>query len=300
MRKIKTRIAWLVLLLLSVTLMGCHKGTASQMLDRVTGQAGPSIETSNLEPSNLKVHFMDVGQGDSILLQTHNKTMLIDAGTRSSSDKLIKDLKKLGVEKLDVVVATHPHEDHIGGMPSVFKEFRVGKVYAPNASANTKIFQQFVEGVQSQGLKFTQIKRGTIIDFDKGIQVKAVGPVGDTYEDYNNASAVIKVTTGKISYLFTGDAEASSEKQMIDTGDDLSATVLKVGHHGSDTSTSDEFLKAVNPKVCVISVGKDNKYNHPSKSTTEKLLKKDVYRTDISGIITVATDGENISVETER
>lgn len=300
MRKLKKLVLTLTLFSLSLMLISCHKGTASQMLDRVTGQAGPSIKTSNSEPSNLKVHFMDVGQGDSILLQTYKKTMLIDAGPKSSSEKLIKDLKKLGVEKIDVVVATHPHEDHIGGMPSVFKEFKVGKVYAPNASANTKIFQQFVEGVQSQGLKFTQIKRGTEIDFDDGILVKAVGPVGDTYDDYNNASAVIKVINGKTSYLFTGDAEAKSEKEMIVTGDDLSATILKVGHHGSDTSTSDEFLEAVNPKVCVMSVGKDNKYNHPSKSTTKKLVKKDVYRTDISGIITIATDGENVSIETER
>ncbi|NFM31743.1 MBL fold metallo-hydrolase [Clostridium botulinum] len=254
-------------------------------------QSSNAVNTSN-KSNELKVHYIDVGQGDSILVQTKDKNILIDAGTRKSSDNLINYLKKQHIKKLDYVIATHPHEDHIGGMPKVIDEFEISNFYAPKKTANTKIFKDMILQLKKKNLKINIAKKG--ISLDSSLDFLA--PVKDNYENTNDSSAVVKLTHGNTKFLFTGDAEKTSEKDILNSNEDLSSNVLKVGHHGSHSSSSKEFLDKINPKIAIISCGKNNDYGHPHKETMKELKKRniEVYRTDIDGTILLTSDGENI------
>ncbi|ENK0839544.1 MBL fold metallo-hydrolase [Clostridium botulinum] len=258
-------------------------------------QSSNAINTSN-KSNELKVHYIDVGQGDSILVQTKDKNILIDSGTRKSSDNLINYLKKQHIKKLDYVIATHPHEDHIGGMPKVIDEFEIGNFYAPKKTANTKIFKDMILQLKKKNLKINVAKKGISLDLSNDSSLDFLAPVKDNYENTNDYSAVIKLTHGNAKFLFTGDAEKASEKDILNSNVDLSSNVLKVGHHGSHSSSSKEFLDKVNPKMAIISCGKNNDYGHPHKETMKELNKRniEVYRTDIDGNILLTSDGENI------
>ena len=232
-------------------------------------------------------HYIDVGQGDASLIELSNgEVMLIDAGIASSSQKIIEYIKSLGYDRIDYVIATHPHADHIGGMAEVIKAFDIGTIYMPKAVSTSKTYVKTG-------------KAGVSVLQDENLTIDMLAPNQDKYSSLNNYSIVLKITYGNTSFLYTGDAEELSEKEI--TGD-VKADVLKVGHHGSDSSSSDEFLKRVNPKYAIISVGKDNSYDHPSSSTIHKLEKYTnyIYRTDLNGTITVTSDGENIDVKVEK
>ncbi|WP_251861230.1 ComEC/Rec2 family competence protein [Clostridium sp. Marseille-Q2269] len=253
-----------------------------------------SISTNNT--SELKVHYINVGQGDSILIQTKNENILIDAGTRKDSHSVIDYLKKQNIKKLDYVIATHPHEDHIGGMPKVIDEFEIKNFYAPKKTTNTKIFKDMILGLKKKNLKINVAKAGVSLNLSNNVILNFLAPVKNNYNNLNDYSAVVKIIDGNTKFLFTGDAEKNSEKDMLNSNADLSSDVLKIGHHGSHSSSSKEFLDKVDPKIAIISCGKNNDYGHPHKETMKELQKRNIkiYRTDIDDNIVLTSDGKNI------
>ena len=258
-------------------------------------------ETVAITPGeDLKVHFLDVGQGDSIFIELPtNETILIDASIKDASNKIINYLREENVSKIDYVFATHPHSDHIGGMSAVIKAFDIGQIYMPKAVTTTKTYENLLLTIKDKNLKIKAAKAGnTIIDTDD-LKLVVLAPNQDSYESLNNYSIVLKLTYKEKSFLFMGDAETLSEKEI--TGD-IQADVLKVGHHGSRTSTSQAFLNKVNPSYAVISVGLNNDYKHPHQEVIDRLEKKNIkiYRTDQNGDIIFTTDGYNIDVKVEK
>lgn len=251
-------------------------------------------QLTNLQKNNLLVHYIDVGQGDCILVQVNGKNLLIDSGTGESKDKVVAYLRKQGVKKLDYVVATHPHEDHIGGMSNVIKNLQIGSFYAPKKTANTKVFEDMISALN--GKKIISAKAGVKLDMGENTTCEMLAPNSSSYEDINNYSAVIKLTYKNNKFLFMGDAQKLSEQEIISSNADLACDVLKVGHHGSSTSTSKEFLDKASPKIAVISCGKNNQFGHPHKETITELKNKKIitYRTDIEGTIVLVSNGINI------
>jgi len=254
-------------------------------------------EVSKADGENLEVHFIDVGQGDAMLIKKGNQAMIIDAGKNVSGDLVVKYLKKQKVKNLEYVIGTHPHEDHIGGLDLVIDNFEIGKVIMPNAIATTKTFEDVLDSISKKGLKITKAKAGDVYDLN-GAKFTILAPNQDEYPNLNNYSIVVKLSYGANSFLFTGDAEKESEEEILAKDKrSLKADVLKVGHHGSVTSTLQEFLDAVNPNVAVISLGVDNPYGHPHKEVSERLESKNIkiYRTDLHGNIVAISDGKTIS-----
>lgn len=248
----------------------------------------------------LAVSYIDVGQADSILITTpDNKVMLIDAGNAADSDTVANYLKSRGISKIDVLIGTHPHEDHVGGMTTVVNNFDIEKIYMPKVTTTTQAFENLITAISDKGLSVTEPVPGTTFSLGDA-QFTILAPNNSSYEDLNNYSVVLRMTYGSNSFLFTGDAEGLSENEMLAGGYTLSADVLKVGHHGSNSSTSTAFLNAVNPKYAVISVGKGNDYGHPAQTTIDKLNSKGikVFRTDLSGTIIASSDGYNITFNT--
>ncbi|MGG7177076.1 ComEC/Rec2 family competence protein [Clostridium paraputrificum] len=250
----------------------------------------------------MKVHYINVGQGDSMLVQVNDKNMLIDCGPRSGKDELFNYLNELNIKKLDYVIATHPHEDHIGNMGDVVRKYEIGAFYAPKVEHTTKTFENMIEALQKKNLKINTIKAGTdSIDLGQGTRVSIFSPVKDEYKegskpDFNNYSPIMKIEFGSNSFLFTGDAEKEVESEVLANKSDVKADVLKFGHHGSSTSTSEEFFKAVNPSIGVISLAADNSYGHPHKETLKTIKDNNltVYRTDKDGDIVLVSDGTTI------
>ncbi len=253
---------------------------------------------STQSDGELCVSFLDVGQGDSIFIELPNdETMLIDAGENYHGEGIIEYINSRGHSKIDYLVATHPHADHIGSMAYIVRHMDIGSVYMPKVSANTKTFENLLESIDDKGLRIKSTQAGTQIIGESDLSIKAVAPVEIDKDDLNNCSIVLKLTYREVSYLFTGDAEKSELRQITDN---VTADVLKVGHHGSSTSTYKDFLKSVDPIIAVISCGEDNEYNHPHKGTM-KLLKSnncEIYRTDEQGTIIVSTDGTEINTTT--
>ena len=266
-----------IILLLSVILCaaaGCVSLSPVQPTQQNT------IQIPEDTPGLMKVNFIDVAQGDSILVQLPaGQNMLVDAGTRDTGIKVINYLKKAGIKKIDYLVVTHPHEDHIGGMAAVIRVFNVGGIYLPKATHTTKTYIDLLETIQSKGLKTTAAEAGIKIIDSGGLSVLVLAPKSAVYEDMNNYSVVIKLTYGEIGFLLTGDALAQSEKEMLAKGSGLKADVLKVGHHGSYSSSSQGFLNAVNPKYAVISVGAGNDYGYPHDAALRRLSGIGLYRT---------------------
>lgn len=244
---------------------------------------------------NLEVHFIDVGQADSILIKTGSDLMLIDAGNNDDSDLVVDYIKSQGINNLDYVIGTHPHEDHIGGLDVVIDSFEISKILMPKQKSTTKTFQDVLTSIQNKGLKVTTPKVGDTYNLGEA-KWTILAPNQEKYDETNNSSIVIKLEYGNNSFVFTGDAEEKSELEIIQTGS-LKADVLKLGHHGSSSSTSYDFLSRVNPKYAVISVGLNNSYGHPHKEVIELLNNEniEILRTDELGTIIFTSDGNNIS-----
>ena len=278
-----------ILLLLSMlfALTGCSVSEATQH--------GMAVDTIQTEDVLLRVDFLNVGQADCALLSTKGHYMVIDGGNNGDADTILSYLEGQGVEKLDAVVGTHPHEDHIGSLDAIINHFDVDAVYMPKIMHTSKTFEDVLDAVANKGLKIKSPSPGDTIDFN-GLEIEVLGPQRE-YKDFNNNSIVLKVNAGETAFLFTGDAEETAEKDILQAGYDLLADVLKVGHHGSSTSSSQAFLQAVKPKYVVISVGVGNSYHHPEEEALQRLqsIGAEIYRTDLQGNIVCTTDGKNIA-----
>lgn len=248
--------------------------------------------------SKLIVHFLDVGQGDSIFIELPNgKTMLVDAGENYHGQGIIDYVQTIGYQKLDYVVATHPHEDHIGSMPYIVRNFEIGSIYMPDVTANTATFESLLKAIKAKGLRVKNGRTGVHIIKDGELTADIIAPDKPDESNLNNSSIVLLLTFGNVSYLLTGDAET---KELNAIRADMHATVLKAGHHGSKTSTTQTLLKKISPSVTVISCGKNNDYGHPHAEVLKMLksVNSSVYRTDRDQTVIVATDGSSLTVST--
>lgn len=258
---------------------------------------------SSQEPSTTDgfvVHFIDVGQADAALLLCGGETMLIDGGNVDDSDLIYSYLTDQGVTHLDYVVCTHAHEDHVGGLPAAFACAEVDTVLCSVTEYDTRPFSNFLDAVERQGLSVSVPHHGDSFAFGDAV-CTVLGPINPTDEP-NNTSLVLHFQYGQTSFLFTGDAEYEVERDILDLGYDVRATVLKLGHHGSSTSSSYRFLDAVMPEYAVISCGVNNDYGHPHDEVMSRLAdaRITIYRTDEQGHIVCTSDGAAVRFETER
>ena len=255
-----------------------------------------ATETPTTSTGILKIHYIDVGQGASqLILAPNGKTMLIDGGNNDDEQRVVNYLKKQGVKKVDILIGTHPDADHIGGLDAVVDAFEIGSIYMPKVSSNTKTFESLLTSIANKSLKVTTAKAGINLSLDEQLIVNMIAPV-NIYDDTNDMSAVIKITFGSNSFLFTGDAEARSEHDLLANGANVKSDVLLVGHHGSNSSNSQSFLDAVDPAYAVIQVG-ENSYGHPTSNILKRLTDKKIkiYRNDEQGNIVFSSDGKKIT-----
>lgn len=255
-----------------------------------------SLHNKNTVTSDLKIYYLDVGQADSILISNNNHNMLIDAGNNEDGPKLVKYIKEeLNITKFDYVVGTHPHEDHIGGLDDIINNFEIENILLPEVTTTTKTFEDVLDCLANKNLDITI----PVIDstFKLGEADLSVIYTGTDDENLNNSSIILKMIFGNYSYLFTGDAEKEVEDSILRKN--INVDVLKVGHHGSSTSSSESFLNKVTPSYAIISVAKENSYNHPSKETIDRLKKytSNIYMTSELGTILLTSNGKTINID---
>lgn len=246
-----------------------------------------------------EVHFIDVGQGDAIYVSTPNKNLLVDGGRRNSG--VIDYLVALDIDTIHYIIGTHPHADHIGGLIGVYETFVVLEAIDPGVVHTTKTFNDYLTAIDESGAIFTVGKQEMEWQLSDDAYMYVLHPTNPSPRHLNDASIVARVVLGEISVMLTGDAEISSEEEMLASGQTLGSNILKVGHHGSRTSTSYDFLNAVNPEVSVIMVGEGNKYGHPHEEIIELLQDygTEIYRTDTHGSIIISSDGYVYTISTE-
>ena len=244
--------------------------------------------------NTLKIYYLDVCQADSILIDSNNEYMLIDGGNNNDGPLLVKYFQELGIKDIKYIVGTHPHEDHIGGIDEVINNFNINQIFIPDAITTTKTFEDLLDSIERKNLTFTVPTINNTYTLGE-TTIKIIYTGTDT-SDLNNSSIIIKLTYKKTSYLFTGDATNITEKKILNK--DIKSDVLKIGHHGSKYSSTENFIKKVNPKYAIISVGKGNKYGHPNIETINLLNKYNIktYRTDELGTILLTSDGNNIEI----
>lgn len=275
-----------VFLIFSIILTGC------------TVEVTTKAENIKEYKDKLIVHFIDVGQGDSTFIQFPNgETSLIDGGSRQYGERVVNYIKDLGIEKIDYLIATHPHEDHIGGLPEVVRNFKIGKVYMPNKTASTRIFEELLLEIDKKDLKINLAKAKDYIIDDEQLKYCILAPNRDDYAETNDFSVVTKIEYKNDSFIIAGDAEESSELDMIKNDNNLKSDVLRIAHHGGRTSSNEKFLEKANPKYSIISVGSDNSYGHPHRETLERLKEIDTHimRTDDFGNIVFISDGNGLT-----
>lgn len=248
----------------------------------------------------MRVSFVNVGQGDCELIECGGTNILIDGGEAINADFVIDFIKSRGIEKLDYYFVSHPHSDHMGAASRIIDSIPIDKFVTTDFSElnmpTSKVFENMLDSLEKQpNCEVITVKAGDVFDAGK-LKLNILAPFEET-ADYNNMSIVLRVDYGSTRFLFTGDAEKEVEKQMLENGSDLKSDVLKVGHHGSKTSTSAEFIKAVSPQIAVISCGSGNSYGHPHKETTELLKRCGVtyFRTDEQGTVTVYSNGSKVT-----
>ncbi len=253
------------------------------------------------EGEHYTVHFIDVGQGDAIFVETPEKVMLVDGGWGDGT--VVEYLEGLEIEYIDIVIGTHPHADHIQGLVDVFYEFEVGEVIDPGVTHTSQTFQDYLAVIDLYDIPFTAGRKGMEWELSEHAHMKLVHPVNPSEYHLNNASIVAHVTLGEVTLLLTGDAEENAENQMLNEPELLASDILKVGHHGSNTSSQMAFLEAVDPAVSVIQCGKDNQYGHPHEPVLERLnaIGTEIYRTDLHGnIVVTIEDGVEYEVHTDQ
>ncbi len=287
----------LLLLIVGLAVTGCNIG-------RTTPAPGATVAPGQ---NPLKVAFLDVGQGDSILIQAPNgQTMLIDGGrsTNLANTVIIPKLKEWNARQVDVLIPTHPDQDHIAGLAGVLENFPVKLAALTGQVHSTQIYERLLTDIRDRKVEALKVRTGTTIPFDPSVKLEVLNPDDDAVnsDDTNNASIVIKLTYGTTSFLLTGDAELPANKAMLAHGFDVRSTVLKLGHHGSRTSTNEDWLTHVQPQLGIISAGKDNSFGHPHPEVIAALnkLKIPYIRTDEHGTITVTSDGATIHVTSEK
>ena len=264
-------------------------------------QAEPVSAPAVSGDTSFEVRFLDIGQGDSALVRCGGETMLIDGGKVKNNQKLIARLKELGITHLDAVICSHPDEDHCGGLAAVLSTTTTDSFFCSVDSWHTKAFSDIVKYAEEQNLSITVPTAGDTFALGEA-SVEFLGPVEDYGDDPNEGSLVARVRYGQTSFLFTGDMGFEAEDDMLAANVDVSATVLKVAHHGSAGSSSVEFLEAVNPEYAVISVGADNDYGHPTEAALSRLFECGiaVYRTDLLGEIVAVSDGTTVTISSEE
>ncbi len=279
--------------LMALMIAGCSKGTPYP--GAVNGAKAP-----------LTIQVIDVGQGDAILIRASGQVTLVDTGDVPAREKLVSYIKNQGITTIDKVIITHPHADHLGGMNSILENFTVKHVYDSGQTTTTPMYRQYLTTIRKKNIPFTVLLAGSQIDIGGETVLKIFNPdkpyiVGES--DLNNNSVVAKLIYGSFSMLLAGDAEHEAEARMLEKySGELKSTVLKSGHHGSSTSSTPAFLKAVTPEVAIISVGANNDYHHPHPSTLKKYadLKYKVYRTDKDGTVTITSDGQTYTITKEK
>ncbi|MBI4302704.1 MAG: MBL fold metallo-hydrolase [Chloroflexi bacterium] len=253
------------------------------------------------QEERLAVYFIDVGQGDAILLDHGEHEVLIDGGEKQTETKLVAFLKKHVDGPLEAMVATHPHADHIGGLSSVLKNFQVKDIWLNGDKATSKTYNDFMVAVNEEKAQVHQAQRGGTITVD-ALSFQILNPPSKLFNDTNNNSIVLRLAYGTTTILFTGDAEKEAEASMLGAGLDVRASILKVGHHGSRSSSSPAFLQAVQPSVAIYMAGVDNSYGHPHPETIAALQKvgAQIYGTDAKGTVTILADGQTYQISTEK
>lgn len=254
-----------------------------------------------------QVYFIDVGQGDSELIRLKDSgiDILIDAGTRSTKQELADYLKELGVDDIDILIGTHPHEDHIGGMAKIIEEFPIGTLYLPETSdemtPTTKTYESLLDAAENKNVTVRTAAAGDVLLEQGNTSFKVLSPSHTDYDNLNDYSIVTRLKVGDTAFLFQGDAETPVEEEILDSGADVSCDVIKLGHHGSSTSSSRAYLEAANPSAAVISCGVGNEYGHPHRETMDLLEKLSItpYRTDTQKTLLAETDGKTIVWQTE-
>lgn len=291
----------IIALVMCISLASCDmlQGVIEGITGNIQGEDTPEI---NFTPNGklLYIHYLDVGQGDSIFIELPNgKTMLIDASVSSADDTIIKYIKGQGVKKLDYVIATHPHADHIGAMAKVLDAFDIGMVYMPDVTANTKTFEKMLDVIEEKEIPVKRAKAGVTVLNADGVTATLLAPVSDEYSDMNDYSAVLRIEYGKRAFMFMGDATTVSEGEIRGK---INCDVVKVGHHGSSSSSGEAFVLATGADYAVFSVGEGNDYGHPHKESLDRWKNSGakILRTDIDGNIVVSTDGEQMSVRTRN
>ena len=272
--------------------------TSDQSFDPTGTKAWATVTKDGGPARTLRAHFIDVGQGDSEFIELPDgRSLLIDGGPTDAGEKVLSYIKGLGYSRIDYVVATHPHEDHIGGLTTVISSLDVGELWAPDASANTRAFEGFLDAIESRGIETHGASGGKAIGSGGAYSIQILGPQGGAqFDDLNDASAIVLVTYGQNRFLFTGDAPSD----LISRACGSHVDVLKVGHHGSGTSTNSGLVASLNPTYAVISYGTGNPYGHPTQEALDALSGTTVYGTGANGTVTIESDGTNLSASAER
>lgn len=252
----------------------------------------------------LTAHFIDVNQGDANFIELpNNKTILIDSGEKEYGNKILEYINNLGYNKIDYVIGTHPHSDHIGGLIEIVKNIDIDNIYMPKAKSNSPTYITLLKEIKNKNYQIHQALNKTTILEDNNLKISILSPDNKEYKNLNNYSVVLKITYKNISFLYMGDAEKEIEKELLKNNfNNLQADIIKIGHHGSNTSSTNEFINKVNAKYGVIEVGKNNIYDHPNNEIIKRWENHNtkIYRTDINGNIIIKTDGNNIIIDKEK